>query len=58
MALLSRARLFPTTAAVGSWLQSTPISVISTQPSATTGTAPAVPTTFSAIDGVSFPPLG
>ena len=34
--LLSRARMFPTTAAVGSWLQSTPISVITTQPTATT----------------------
>ena len=28
--LLPRARMFPTTAGVGSWLQSTPISVITT----------------------------
>ena len=36
--LLPRARMFPTTAGVGSWLQSTPISVTTTQPSSTTTT--------------------
>ena len=36
--LLPRSRMFPTTAAVGSWLPSTPISVITTQPSSTTTT--------------------
>ena len=34
--LLPRSRFFPTTATVGRWLQSTPISVITTQPTATT----------------------
>ena len=43
--LLPRARMFPTTAAVGSWLQSTPISVITTQPTATTPT-----TRYSSVD--------
>ena len=47
--LLPRARFFPTTAAVGRWLASTAISVISTQPSAPTSTTPATPATFSAI---------
>ena len=42
--LLPRARLFPTTATVGRWLQSTPISVITTQPTATT-TPTTTPTT-------------
>lgn len=46
---LPRSRFFPTTAAVGRWLQSTPISVISTQPSAQTGTTAATPATLSAI---------
>ena len=36
--LLPRARMFPTTAGAGSWLQSTPISVITTQPTTTTPT--------------------
>ena len=38
--LLPSSRLFPTTAAVGSWLQSSPISVITTQPTATTSHNP------------------
>ena len=36
--LSPRARMFPTTARVGNWLQSTPISVITTQPASTTQT--------------------
>ena len=46
--LLPRSRFFPTTAAVDSWLVSTPISVISTQPSTTSPTAPSP---FTALDG-------
>ena len=46
--LLPRSRFFPTTAAVGNWLVSTPISVISTQPSTTSPTAPSP---FTTIDG-------
>ena len=37
--LLPQARFFPTTATVGRWLQSTPISVITTQPTAVDDTA-------------------
>ena len=47
--LLPRARFFPTTAAVGRRLASTPISVISTQPSPLSGTTQSPPATFSAI---------
>ena len=50
--LLPRSRMFPTTAAVGSWLQSTPISVITTQPSSTTTTpTTTTPTTEISVGG-------
>ena len=43
--LLPSVRMFPTTAAVGSWLQSTAISVLTTQPTATTSTTQPAATT-------------
>ena len=43
--LLPSSRLFPTTAAVGSWLRSTAISVLTTQPTATTSTTQPTATT-------------
>ena len=46
--LLPSVRMFPTTAAVGSWLQSTAISVLTTQPTATTSTTQPTATTSTA----------
>ncbi len=58
--LLPRARMFPTTATVGSWLSSTPISVLTTEPSvsdsaATRGTTPAP---FTALEAGMFHTCG
>ena len=61
--LLPQARFFPTTATVGRWLQSTPISVITTQPTATTtpttqpASEPCSPLPEHAGDRLCLPPV-
>ena len=53
--LLPRARMFPTTATLGSWLSSTPISVLTTQPSTSSTSSTSRPVRFTALDaGVSI----
>ena len=57
--LLPSARMFPTTATLGSWLSSTPISVLTTQPSTSTSTSSTSrPVRFTALDAGSFHTCG